>query len=269
MFELRTNPVLCQNINNTHLQVIYYGRGLVDSNWRGEVLNPVYSRLYYIVSGEGSKMIQDSNEVVLEPGNWYLFPAGCSFSYSCKDSLDHIYFHLKLCDVEGIDLLHACKNPIQIHTSWTDDVEYFTKGLDCQSVLDSLKIRHRIFEVLLSLLNKDGVILESKKLSPCVLRAIHYIRENLSIQLSTAQIAEAAEVSESTLTKRFRRELTMSVHDYVENLVFSEAVTLLRESDLSVMSISERYGFCDQFYFSRRFKEKIGSAPRNFRKVFV
>ena len=269
MFELRTNPVLCQNINNTHLQVIYYGRGLVDSNWRGEVLNPVYSRLYYIVSGEGSKMIQDSNEVVLEPGNWYLFPAGCSFSYSCVDKLDHIYFHLKLCDVDGIDLLHGCQNPIRSPGNREDDVEFFTKGLECYGVMEGLQIRHRIFEVLLSMLDTEGLTLESKKLSPCVLRAIHFIRENLSIQLSTAQIAEAAEISESTLTKRFRRELTMSVHDYVENLVFSEAVTLLRESDLSVMSISERYGFCDQFYFSRRFKEKIGSAPRNFRKVFV
>lgn len=269
MFELRTNPVLCQNINNTQLQLIYYGRGLVNSNWKGEVMNPVHSRLYYIVSGEGSKLIHNSREVLLKPGNWYLFPAGCSFTYSCKDSLDHIYIHLKLCDVDGIDLLHDCKNPIEMPTQWGDDVEYFTKGLDCCSVMESLQIRHRISDVILTMLDIESVTLESKKLSPCVLRAIHYIRENLSVQLSTFQIADAAQVSESTLAKRFRRELAMSVHDYVENLVFSEAVTLLRESDQTVMSISEKFGFCDQFYFSRRFKEKMGTSPRNFRKVFV
>lgn len=269
MFDLRTNPILCQNINNTQLQLIYYGRGLVNSSWKGEVTNPVHSRLYYIVSGEGGRLIHNSQEVLLKPGNWYLFPAGCSFTYSCEDSLDHIYIHLKLCDVGGIDQLHGCRNPIQMPSDWDDDVEYFTKGLDCSGVIEGLQIRHRIFDIILSMLDKEGVTLESKKLSPCVVRAIHYIRENLSVQLSTGQIADAAQVSESTLTKRFRGELSMSIHDYVENLVFSEAVTLLRESNQTVMSISERYGFCDQFYFSRRFKEKMGTSPKNFRKVFV
>lgn len=61
----------------------------------------------------------------------------------------------------------------------------------------------------------------------------------------------------------------MSVHDYIENLVFSESVQLLRQSDMTVMNISEKFGFCDQFYFSGRFKKKIVAAPRNFRKVFV
>lgn len=268
MFELRTNPALCQNINNTQLQMIYYGRGFVNENWNGEVVSPIHSRLYYIVSGEGRKR-NGEEEVVLKPGKWYLFPAGWSFTYSCDHQMDHIYIHLKLCDVDGIDLLHGCHHPIEFTTDSMDTIDFFTEGLDRQGVLDGLIIRNRILSVLLAMLEKEKILLESKKLSPCVLRGIQFIRENLSVQLTTGQIAEAAGVSESTLTKRFRRELAMSIHDYVENLVFSEAVTLLRESDLSIMSISERYGFCDQFYFSRRFKEKIGSAPRNFRKVFV
>ena len=169
--------------------------------------------------------------------------------------MTYIYIHLKLCDVDGIDILHQCKGPVQIPLDQDDTVDYFTQGLDCRGILESLRIRHRIIEILLLMLEKEGASLESRKLSPCVLRAIRYIRENLSVQLTTSQIAEAAEVSESTLTKRFRRELAMSIHDYVDNLVFSEAVSLLRESDMSIMSISERYGFCDQFYFSRRFKE--------------
>ena len=269
MFQLRTNPALCQNINSIQPQLIYYGRGVVDSRWRGEVNSPVLSRLYYIVSGECRMVFSKRRELRLTSGNWYFIPAGCSFSYSCNDRMDHIYIHLKLCDVDGIDILHQCKGPVQIPLDQDDTVDYFTQGLECRGTLESLRIRHRIIEILLLMIEKEEVSLESTKLSPCVLRAIQYIRKNLSVQLTTSQITEAAEVSESTLSKRFRQELSMSIHDYVENLVFSEAVTLLRESDIPIMSISERYGFCDQFYFSRRFKEKIGSSPRNFRKVFV
>ena len=36
---------------------------------------------------------------------------------------------------------------------------------------------------------------------------------------------------------------------------------------MQISRISERYGFCDQFYFSRRFKEKFGVTPQKYRKM--
>lgn len=268
MFAIKTNPFLCQNMNAVQLQLIYYGRAQVNSSWKGTAINPVNSRLFCIVSGQGRMVVDKDREILLEAGNWYLFPAGCSFTYSCDDQMDHIYIHLNLCDVDGIDLLHQCVAPVQMKSS-RDDVAFFTKGLDSRGVLESLQIRHRVNDVLLSLMEMHEISLVSRKLSPCVTKAIGYIRSNLTVRLTNSEIAEQADVSVSTLTKRFNRELSMSVHDYIENLVFSEAVRLLRESDMSVAQISEQFGFCDQFYFSRRFKEKIGSAPRNYRKVFV
>lgn len=268
MFHIKTNPALCQNLNQIHLQLIYYGRAQVNHNWRGKAVNPVNSRLFYIVSGEGVMMMEHGREVRLEAGNWYLFPAGCSFTYSCEKEMDHIYIHLNLCDVDGIDLLHQCENPVQMKPV-RDDVDFFTNGLDSRSVFESLQIRQRVYDILLSMMQMHDISPVSRKLSPCVTAAIGYIRSNLSVKLTNSEIAEQAGVSVSTLTKRFNRELFMSVREYIENLVFSEAVRLLRESDMSVAQISDRFGFCDQFYFSRRFKEKIGSAPRNYRKVFV
>lgn len=268
MFQIKTNPALCQDLNQIHLQLIYYGRALVNHKWRGKAINPVNSRLFYIVSGEGSMIVEKDREIRLEAGNWYLFPAGCSFTYSCEKEMDHIYIHLNLCDVDGIDLLHQCSAPIQMKSS-RDDVDFFTKGLNSRGVLESLLIRQRVYDILLSLMQMHGICPVSRKLSPCVTAAIGYIRTNLSVRLTNSEIAEYANVSVSTLTKRFSRELSMSVHDYIENLVFSEAVRMIRESDVPIGRISEKFGFCDQFYFSRRFKEKIGAAPRNYRRVFV
>ena len=268
MFQIKTNPMMCQNINPIRLQLVYYGRAQVDENWKGSAASPVNSRLFCIVSGEGCMRVDKNRQIKLEAGNWYLFPAGCSFSYSCKESLDHIYIHLSLCDTDGIDLLHQCREPLEM-TATDDDVDFFSEGLTCQSVVESLRVRHRIYDLLLTFMEDNRVELASRKLSPCVSKAIAYIRENLSVRLSNSEIAEQANVSVSTLTKRFQRELSMSVHDYIENLVFSEAVRLIRQSDMPIGRISEKFGFCDQFYFSRRFKEKIGTAPRNYRRVFV
>ena len=48
--------------------------------------------------------------------------------------------------------------------------------------------------------------------------------------------------------------------------VFIQAKKLLANEQLSIAEISTRLGFCDQFYFSRRFKQKFGETPSSFRK---
>ena len=58
----------------------------------------------------------------------------------------------------------------------------------------------------------------------------------------------------------------MSVNEYIYDVVMSKAEYLLRAGDLSISEISERFGFYDQFYFSKRFREKFKRSPREYRK---
>lgn len=268
MYSTKLNQFLCQSINQVHLRLIYYGRAQIDTFWKGSVLNPVYSRLFYVVSGRCLITVNNSENVFLESGNWYLLPAGLSFEYSCDDSMDHLYFHFNLCDIDGIDMLHQCPKICKVKAE-DGDIDFFTNGLNCRSVYESLRIRQRVYEILLSLVEIHNIDLNARNLSPCVLDAIHYIRQNLSASLTTKAIAEHCLISPSTLNKHFRSELMMSVSEYIDNLVFSEASRLLRESNLLIMQISEKLGFSDQFYFSRRFTEKMGSSPNMYRKTFV
>ncbi len=268
MYDLKINPAFCQNINQVHLYLVYYGRGEVDKRWSGSVFNPIYSRLFYIASGRACITVNKTQQIYLEAGNWYLLPAGCSFSYSCDDRMDHLYFHFRLNDIDGIDLFHQCPLPCSIQAT-KEDLDFFTEGLDCHTIYESLKIRQRVYDILLTLMKQHKIALVSRKLSPCVTKAIHYIQKNLSVQLTTGKIAEHCQVCISTLNNHFKSELNMTVSEYIDNLVFSETTRLLRESDLSVMEISEKAGFSDQFYFSRRFKEKMGTSPLRYRKTFV
>ena len=58
-----------------------------------------------------------------------------------------------------------------------------------------------------------------------------------------------------------------TVTRYIDDAIMFEAEQLLLKSDLTVLQISERFGFCDQFYFSRRFKMKYGETPQKYRKL--
>lgn len=259
------NYEICKLVNRVRMNLITFGHARVGSEWSGTVSSPVYSRLYYIAGGDSAITPQNSEKIKLEVGKWYLIPTGCSFDYECDGDMEHYYFHLKLCDFDGTDLLRKCKKPLCIEME-EDMVEFMKKCIDSKNVLDGLKLQENAFSVLLAILKRYDVDIRTENYSPCVMKAIRYIKENLSVQLTISEIAESIFVSKSTLTKHFQRELSMSVNEYVYDLVMSKAEYMLTTDSLSIREISERLGFYDQFYFSRRFREKFGQPPGEYRK---
>jgi len=266
MFQIESNSLLCQNINCVDLFLLYFVRAKVDPMWQGTVTNPFLTRLFYIISGDAIITVDKCTEIRMEAGNWYLLPAGRSFSYCCDGEMEHLGFQLKLCDIDGIDLFRDSAGILPLADK-KNRAAFFMQMLDRHKLLDGLMFRQEIYALLFDFIKAHRITLPDRTLSPCVTKAITYIRKNLSVQLTTAAVAEATLVSVSTLVKHFKSELSMSVHDYIYEIVMTEAAQALLKSNLLVMHISENFGFCDQFYFSRRFREKFGISPRAYRKA--
>ncbi|MBQ2696610.1 MAG: helix-turn-helix transcriptional regulator [Clostridia bacterium] len=260
------NPTLCENLNRIRLTLLYFGHANVGKSWKGKTPSPDFSRLYYIVSGSAEIYHGKNQTLTLEAGNWYLFPAGFSFEYACQDHFEHIYFHLKLCSVDRMDLLRNCNSPCRLAPK-EDPTAFFLHCLSSHDIVDGLKMQQAVYSLLLNFVAENHIKIINYEYSPCVSAAIRYINQNLSVRLTVSEIAENAFVSKSTLEKRFKKELDTSVHDYINDTAMFEAGQLLSKTKLSVLSISEKFGFCDQFYFSKRFKKKFGMTPRDYRKA--
>ena len=259
------NHELCKLVNRVKLNLITFGHANVNTEWKGTVLSPVYSRLYYIAGGNSSITPISGEKITLENGKWYLIPTNCSFDYECNGEMEHYYFHLKLSDFDSTDILRKCQKPLCIDMN--EDMSSFMKNcVDSSNVMHGLLLKQIAYKVLLVILDKYSIDIRTDNYSPCVMKAIRYIRDNLSIQLTITEIAENIFVSKSTLTKHFRKELTMSVNEYIYDLVMSQAEYMLTTGNMSILDISEKFGFYDQFYFSRRFKEKFGQSPSEYRK---
>ena len=80
------------------------------------------------------------------------------------------------------------------------------------------------------------------------------------------EIAKEMFVSPSKLRNTFKAETGITLGGYIDDMVFFRAKKLLGSKKFSVGDISTKLGFCDQFYFSRRFKEKYGKTPSKYRK---
>lgn len=265
MYTIQNNP-LCKSVNRIRLEILTFGQARVDPQWFGSVISPMHSRLYYITDGSFSIRSPEGEKATLEKGNWYLIPAGYSFDYACDNMMEHFFFHVKICDFDGADLLRSCEQPLCLTPEENADCDFMTKCLNATKLTDGLLLQQTVFRILILFIEKHGISISVKDYTQCTYKALAYIKQNLSMQLTTSEIAKNIFVSKSTLTKHFKKELNMSVNEYITNAIMTEAVRLLMTSDIPICELSQKFGYSDQLYFSRRFKEKFGKCPREYRK---
>ncbi len=259
------NTKLCKITNRLHLDIICFGYATFGSEWNGEILNPEFSRLYYIMNGASCITI-NGHKTTLTKGNWYLVPAGHSFKYSCPEYAEHIYYHLRLHDNYETDILNrfSC---VSVISSPLEDTALLADNIETTDAVVGMKIHQNAHCILSLMFEKYNIDMHQKKLSPCVASAIEYIRANLSAKLTVDDVVAHTYVSKSTLSKKFQSELSISVMSYISDMIISKAKLMLTQTSASIAEISEQLGFSDQFYFSKRFKMICGVSPIKFRKM--
>lgn len=237
----------------------------LDSNWRIDLSPYIFTRLYYIY--KGSAVVNCNGETItMLPGNLYLLPKDVPISYYCPESMEQLYFHITLTNLEGVDILTNIPKVCQLPCSW--ELLNTLKDLHTSSdYCDLLEFKMLVTKTVIDCLHSTNLPpIATKSYSPDVLRAISYMQNNVNLQLTTNQISQAIFTSPNRLHKLFKAETGMTIGAYLDGLVFFRAAQLLIDPKQSIGEISRQLGFCDQYYFSRRFKNQFGQTPSEFRK---
>ncbi|MGH3165645.1 MAG: AraC family transcriptional regulator [Trebonia sp.] len=98
--------------------------------------------------------------------------------------------------------------------------------------------------------------------------ALDYTRRQWAAGMRPIQLRElaaAACVSPSHLSRVFRRQFGRGPRAALELVRLDRARTMLARGDLSVGQVAHACGFADPLYFSRRFRAAHGIAPRAYR----
>lgn len=101
----------------------------------------------------------------------------------------------------------------------------------------------------------------SKPIRICVEQIRSRIEENLSLE----QLASEFGYSTYYLSRKFRAETGQAFKDYLRRARLDRAKFLLRNTDETILAISERLQFCSQSYFSDTFHKEFGMSPTNYR----
>lgn len=236
----------------------------LDERWNFKTNGADYSRLYFVTAGSG--FLCTGKEIIkLKPGNVYFIPAGCKFSCGCE-YLQKLFFHINITTIEKYNL-HYENDKIYCMPYPIEEIEDLKSKILTDNYIDIMMIK----AVLLNVVGKfcDTFSLSKEKVifySEFIQNIITYIDENTSIKLKVSDIAREFFVSESKLRNVFLAETKIPIGKYIDDMIFIKAKRLLVEEDAKIEKTSAQLGFCDQFYFARRFKQKFGLTPRKYKQ---
>ena len=94
------------------------------------------------------------------------------------------------------------------------------------------------------------------------------IRRDLSQPADLEELAGQHGMSVSTFRRRWSAFIPTPPGRYLQELRIREACRLLAETSRPINDIAHAVGFEDELYFSRRFRQETGSAPRDYRRAY-
>ena len=98
-----------------------------------------------------------------------------------------------------------------------------------------------------------------------VFSCIQYISQHTNEPIQVNDVAEHVNMSRSTITRRFKKELGFDISSFIRRCKLEEARSLLTFTDKSLSEISSYLCFSSQSHFQTAFKAKYGVTPLQYR----
>ena len=98
-----------------------------------------------------------------------------------------------------------------------------------------------------------------------VKQMLQFIHSNYQEDLTCAQIAGSANISESECLRCFRSTIGTTPIQYLREYRILEAARLLSSTGIPVAVVAAECGFQDVSYFTKTFREIMGRTPRAYR----
>ena len=94
----------------------------------------------------------------------------------------------------------------------------------------------------------------------------NYVDSNLEFDIKISYVANIFHYNVQYIGRLFKKSTALTFNEYVNHQRLARSKLLLRDSDLTVLNISNRLGFNNVSYFNRLFKKHYGKTPTEYRK---
>lgn len=96
-------------------------------------------------------------------------------------------------------------------------------------------------------------------------KALQYIDENFAKQINLEDVSEELKISREHLSRLIKEHTNQKFIDYLLNTRINAAKKYLSTSTLRVYEIGHLVGFTEASYFGKKFRERVGLTPKDYR----
>ena len=244
--------------------------------------------IFYVAEGSAEYVIIDNSQNTvteqLKTGDLILIDAGCTHKTSIikgchgllleiriveadSDSVPTVDSYAVICNCDSLIKAFGERNYIVLN----DFLFIKQTIIRLQDLLNSDRLRyfnHYFTQIIISelLLSINECYRKTYLENPYINRIIEYIIREYQNELTAARIARAMNLNETYLQKLFKKEMGITLLEYITQYRIGQAISLMRSTNMKFLDIAMEVGFNNRQTFYNALKGFTGYSPKVFRK---
>lgn len=135
--------------------------------------------------------------------------------------------------------------------------------------LMSIQASAVLWKMMSHLTDLSSISSQEPKRSEYTTQTLYFIHHKYADACSIADIASELNISREYLYMLFKNDIGISPSKYLLEFRIERACVLLETSNCPINQIAQYTGFNSETYFSRKFKEIMGTSPKEYRKNYI
>ena len=190
-----------------------------------------------------------------------------------QEQPDLVLLDLMMPELDGFGVLEAMREeemsrniPVIVLTGQTlteEDMTRLNQGVVSVLGKGLFSVAETLEHVEAALARKRRMGSEARRIA---LKALAYIHTHYTEPVSREDVASYIGLSERHLARCFRREMGVTLSNYLNRYRVRQARALLEAGEKSITEIAMAVGFSDSSYFGRVFRQEVGVSPRAYQQ---
>jgi len=142
--------------------------------------------------------------------------------------------------------------------------DYYVQSIEqCESITELSNISHDMYD---DFINRVHKIKMAPDISNTIRNCCDYIMLHIYDELDLPTLAKQTGYSNYYLSRRFKKEVGVSINEFIRNCKIEQAKLLLITTTENITEISLKLSFSSRNYFSDIFQKLVGMTPKEFRE---
>ena len=180
-----------------------------------------------------------------------------------KNPLTNIKYHFVI--TVAMVTRHCVEAGMELEQAYRLSDFYILKMDSCITINAVSKLHD---DMVLDFTEKMLQLRKKAIMSKSIVLCTDYIYNHIHERITVNNLAEYSKLTASYLSRLFKKELGISISDYIREKKIEKAQNLLKYSDFSLIEIANYLAFSSQSHFIQIFEKQVGFTPKKYRDKY-